>query len=110
MMKVGNPADKPVVAPAAPAATSRAGDAKAAGTPVASVTTAAEPGAVEPSAQVAISSAATSLLEGSSPEFDADKVARITQAIADGKFEINAEAIADRLIANAHEVLGKVSH
>ena len=105
-MKVGNPADKPVVAPAAPAATSRAGDAKAPGTPA----TAANPDAVESSAQVAISSAASSLLEGSRPEFDADKVARITQAIADGKFEINAEAIADRLIANAHEVLGKVSH
>ena len=41
-------------------------------------------------------------------EFDADKVARIAQAIADGSFKINAEAIADKLIANAQELLVKV--
>jgi negative regulator of flagellin synthesis FlgM len=40
--------------------------------------------------------------------FDADKVARISQAIANGTFKINAEVIADKLIANAEEVLSKV--
>ena len=33
---------------------------------------------------------------------------RIAQAIADGRFKVNAEAIADKLIANAQELLGKV--
>lgn len=103
-MKVGNPADKPVVTPAAPSRVA-SGEAKAQGTPV----TAANPGTNEASAQVALSSAATNLLSGSSAEFDADKVSRIAQAISDGKFEINAGAIADRLIANAKEVLGKPS-
>ena len=42
--------------------------------------------------------------------FDAEKVARIAQAIKDGKFTVNHEAIADKLIANAQELLGKVSH
>jgi negative regulator of flagellin synthesis FlgM len=65
----------------------------------------------EASAQVELSDTA-SLLSGTAgtPEFDADKVARIAQAIRDGKFQVNHEAIADKLIANAQELLGKVSH
>ena len=39
--------------------------------------------------------------------FDAQKVQRLAQAIKDGKFEVNPEAIADKLIANAQELLGK---
>ena len=45
--------------------------------------------------------------EGAEGSFDAQKVARITQAIRDGKFEVNAEAIASKLISNARELLGK---
>jgi negative regulator of flagellin synthesis FlgM len=60
------------------------------------------------SAQVALSSAAATLLSGSSSaEFDAAKVERISKAIADGTYSINADAIADKLIANAQELLGK---
>jgi negative regulator of flagellin synthesis FlgM len=67
--------------------------------------------ATEASAQVALSDTA-SLLSGAAttPEFDADKVSRIAQAIRDGKFQVNHEAIADKLIANAQELLSKVSH
>ena len=61
----------------------------------------------EASAQVELSDTASLL---NTPEFDSDKVARITQAIRDGKFQVNPEAIADKLIANAQELLGKVSH
>ncbi|MBX3625076.1 MAG: flagellar biosynthesis anti-sigma factor FlgM [Rhizobacter sp.] len=104
-MKIGNPADKP--GSAAPVAPVRNQPAE---------TKAAEAGAhkgaaTDPSAKVELSNTASSLLEGgASADFDADKVARIAQAISDGKFEINAEKIADRLIANAHEVLGKAQH
>ena len=63
--------------------------------------------ASEASAQVELSDTASLL---STPEFDADKVSRIAQAIRDGKFQVNPEAIADKLIANAQELLGKVSH
>jgi negative regulator of flagellin synthesis FlgM len=62
------------------------------------------------SAQVQLSAAASSLL-GAAPadaDFDADKVARISQAIDNGSYKVNAEVIADRLIANAQELLGKV--
>ena len=40
--------------------------------------------------------------------FDAEKVQRISDAIRDGKFVVNADAIADKLIANAQELMGNV--
>ena len=102
-MKIGHSADKPLPAPAV-------------GTPAAPVDAAkAAPGhataaaSADASATVALSSAASTLLSaGAASEFDADKVARIGAAIADGSFRINPEAIADKLIANAQELLSKV--
>lgn len=41
--------------------------------------------------------------------FDQAKVDRISQAIRDGTFKVDAGAIADKLISNAQEVLGRVS-
>lgn len=67
--------------------------------------------AQEPSAQVALSPAASSLLvHDGNAEFDAEKVQRIAQAIRDGRYQVNAEVIADKLIANAHELLDRSSH
>ncbi|MFG6448131.1 flagellar biosynthesis anti-sigma factor FlgM [Roseateles sp. BYS180W] len=61
------------------------------------------------SAQVALSPQASELLAGGRDEssFDAEKVKRISQAIADGKFTVNAEAIADKLLANVQEMLAR---
>ena len=59
---------------------------------------------------MALSSAASQLTVAtgdSAGAFDAAKVARISDAIRDGKFSVNAEAIADKLIANAQELLGR---
>jgi negative regulator of flagellin synthesis FlgM len=61
------------------------------------------------STEVKISSAAKALLDGSDGGFDQAKVDRVRQSISDGTYKINPEAIADKLIANAHEVLGKVN-
>ena len=62
----------------------------------------------EPSARVELSPAASALAVGSAdPSFDSAKVDRIAQAIRDGRFEVDAEAIADKLIANAQELLGR---
>ena len=96
-MKIGHLDKQP---PVAPATAERIADRKTAGTP--------GPGA-EASAQVALSPTLASLAGGPAAEgsFDAAKVDRIAQAIRDGKFEVNAEAIADKLIANAQELLGK---
>lgn len=66
---------------------------------------------IDPSATVELSDAAAKLLGegGAASQFDAAKVSRIAQAISDGTYKINADVIADKLIANAHELLGKVS-
>ncbi|MEO5843817.1 MAG: flagellar biosynthesis anti-sigma factor FlgM [Caldimonas sp.] len=106
-MKIGHPADKPLPAPAAAAPAAPAEAAKAnAGTHAIRATGAAQ---VDASATVALSSTASTLLSGgASGEFDADKVARVATSIADGSFKINPEAIADKLIANAQELLTKV--
>lgn len=73
--------------------------------PAAAAKGAAKP-AAEASAQVKLSSTASALNENSA-EFDTAKVDRIAQAIRDGKFKVNAEAIADKLIGNAQELLGR---
>ena len=61
----------------------------------------------EASTQVALSSTAASLVSGSTGpvDFDSAKVDRISQAIEKGDFKIDAGAIADKLIANAAELL-----
>jgi negative regulator of flagellin synthesis FlgM len=100
-MKIGNPADKRNVTAAGGAATATKGAGEA-GAPKAQAAT-------DPSAKVQLSNSATKLMSGTdTAEFDADKVARISKAIDDGSFKVNAEVIADKLIANAHELLGKV--
>jgi negative regulator of flagellin synthesis FlgM len=56
--------------------------------------------------EVELSSLASQLAaSGSELPFDAGRVAEIKQAIAGGKFSINAGAIADRLIVSARELL-----
>ncbi|MEO5844167.1 MAG: flagellar biosynthesis anti-sigma factor FlgM [Caldimonas sp.] len=103
-MKIGHPADNPLPAPAAgsPAAPAEATKANA-------NAQAAAASQVDASTTVALSSTASTLLSGgASGEFDAEKVGRIAAQIADGSFKINPEAIADKLIANAQELLAKV--
>ncbi len=71
---------------------------------------AAAPPAAEASAKVALSPAASSLsVATGDTTFDTAKVERIAQAIRDGKFKVNAEVIADKLIINAEELLGPKS-
>lgn len=105
-MKIGQPTEKPataapaeIVGRGAPAATAGAAPAAAAS---------AIPAEADASAKIQLSSAASTLLTGNAtPEFDAEKVARISKAIDGGGFKINPEVIADKLIANAQELLGK---
>jgi negative regulator of flagellin synthesis FlgM len=98
-MKIGPIDSKPVTAVPA------AGERKAATGQAAVKGAAATP---EPSAHVALSPAASLLVKAADdPSFDAAKVERIAAAIRDGKYQINAEAIADKLIVNAEELLGR---
>lgn len=100
-MKIGNPADKPapvVVGNGTPAAAN--GSAQGA---------TAIPAQADASAKIELSNTASTLLTGgATAEFDAEKVARISKAIEAGTFKINPQAIADKLISNAQELLGKV--
>jgi negative regulator of flagellin synthesis FlgM len=98
-MKIGNPLDKPALAPATSARAGDAGAAKATSqTPTGSST-------------VELSNAASTLLQGSdgvqaaNAEFDASKVERISNAIGRGQYTVNADVIADKLLSNAQELL-----
>ena len=109
-MKIGHPAEKPAsqavtagAQPAADAAKTLAATAASAGTAANQTAKAAEVGA-----KVELSSTAATLMSHDvSAEFDAEKVSRISDAIGKGQFRINPEAIADKLIANAQELLTK---
>ena len=112
-MKIGNSADKvatPSVATERSAA-AEAGRAKAgssANGTAPSTTVSKKP---EASAQVELSGAASTLLKGVPDEgsFDTAKVNRISDAISQGKYTVNADAIADKLIANAQELVDRMS-
>lgn len=106
-MKIGNLAERLASVAGTASASGVRGAQDAAGQ--AKGTQQASPGAAAQggSTTVQLSSAATALLEGSEGGFDADKVKRVRDAIADGTYKINPEAIADKLIANAQELLGK---
>lgn len=95
-MKIGPLDTKPAVAPVTTERKSPTAEGAAAG------------GSGEASAKVALSPEASLLSRlAADPTFDAEKVERIAQAIRDGTFKINAEAIADKLIVNAEELLGR---
>jgi negative regulator of flagellin synthesis FlgM len=56
--------------------------------------------------EVQLSGLASQLkLSGDTPSFDAARVSEIKQAITEGRFTINAGAIADRLISSARELV-----
>lgn len=102
-MKIGNSPE----GSASPPKVERAASRKPESTATATSQPAVKPATPEPSAQVAISSAAQLAASAHHDDgsFDAAKVQRITQAISEGKFTVNARAIADKLVANAQELL-----
>jgi len=63
-----------------------------------------------PDSNVRISDLSSRLTEmqatlGASEAFDTQRVAAIKQAITDGRFKVNPEAVADKLLANVREML-----
>lgn len=92
-MKIGHLENKAAVSPAVSERKPHSAGAPKSGT------------ATEPSAKVELSSSATLGIDSGAAVFDGAKVQRIADAIRDGKFVVNHEAIADKLIANAQELL-----
>lgn len=86
---------------AKPVATAVAADRKAA------PAHAGKPGTTaEASAEVKLSATASELTGAAADaSFDAQKVERIASAIRDGNYQVDAEKIADKLIANAQDLL-----
>jgi negative regulator of flagellin synthesis FlgM len=103
-MKIGNPAERLAGTAGTASAAGVRNAGEAAGQAKGAQRTGGDAGG---SATVQLSSAASALLEGAEGGFDAAKVQRVRDAIADGTYTINAEAIADKLIANAQELLGR---
>lgn len=94
------------------------GPQRAAAQPPAGAESAAAAGAAaKPQAgagvQVTLSSSTSQALSGAggsnSDVFNAEKVESMKQAIANGTFQVNAEAIADKMLSNAAEMLNSSS-
>ena len=104
-MKIGPTPDQPTPIPK-PVSTGAQAPSDATRTASGAATAAADAPASDASAKLALSSTASNLLKtGIGAEFDAQKVASISAAIDNGSFKINPEAIADKLISNAQELL-----
>ena len=85
------------------------GPQKAAEKPAASAELAAAAGTAPAKPQgvtVTLSSSTVSAMgPGGNEVFNSEKVEAMKQAIANGTFQVNAEAIADKMLANAAEML-----
>lgn len=104
-MKIGQPTDLPQLSTGSPAASAppQGGGAAAAGSAAAGAQQAA-------GVAVSVSSQVRSLAQAGSDageEVDMDKVNAVRNAIAQGSYKVNAEAIADKLLANAQEMLDR---
>lgn len=115
-MEIGNNPNRPVQQPAQersarPELSSEAGRAAAAAVQPNQTGARPEPVNANPpaSAQVALSNSAVQLLNGGDEQdsFDTVKVERISREIEEGSYEVDAEAVADRLIANTRELLNR---
>jgi negative regulator of flagellin synthesis FlgM len=110
-MKIGQKPDiPPAIAPQATAAGAGATSSSSSATASAAAATAAaqQPKAPAPGVPVTVSSLARSLEESNlTGTFDAKKVESVRTAINNGSYKVDAEAIADKLLSNARQVLRK---
>lgn len=58
--------------------------------------------------KIELSEASVALNQLSSEPFDAAKVAEIRKAISEGRFNVNAERVADRMINDAAELIVRI--
>lgn len=111
-MKIGQPSDNP--SPVSSNATSAPpkGGPGAAATVTANATATATKSAQSAGVAVTVSTLARSLGASKNADasvIDAKKVAQVRTAIEQGTYVVNAEAIADKLLANAQEMLNRTT-
>lgn len=109
-MKIGQPSDNSIpghqVGTAAPQKTGQGAPA----TPTASATAAATQGPRSAGVAVTVSTLARGLEKtsrGETADIDSQKVATVKAAIQNGTYVVNPEAIADKLLSNAQEMLNR---
>lgn len=101
---IGSVAGGPQKAPPAPAAGAENGAAAGA---VAGASAAAKPQAGVTVTLSSASQAMSAVGSTGSDVFNAEKVEAMKLSIADGSFKVNPEAIADKMLSNAAEMLGR---
>lgn len=105
-MKIGQPSDNSV-----PSGTSTQSAAtKAAQSPTTTAIATAAKGTSPAGVAVTVSTLARSLesaSRGQSADIDLKKVEAVKSAIQQGTYKVDAEAIADKLLSNAQEMLGR---
>ena len=104
-MKIGSSPDLPV---SSSTVAQTAAKEKAAVTVANSASGTAQTQASSSSVSVSVSGLTKALAKpetSASADIDAGKVAAVKAAIEDGTFTVNAEAIADKLLSNAQEML-----
>ena len=109
-MKIGQPID----IPASTQSASNASAQKAAqsASPVANATATATQSTRSAGVAVSVSTMARGLEKvdrNAPPEVDNQKVQAVRAAIQDGSYKVDAEAIADKLLSNAQDMLPRVS-
>lgn len=106
-MKIGQPSDLPVVSTPAVASESSAASAKAASQGAAATAT---HNASSASVSVTVSAQVRTLAQtdpSESADVDMDKVNAVRSEIEQGTYVVNPEVIADKLLANAKEMLDR---
>ncbi len=106
-MKVGQPADLPKVSAPPAAASGAAAPAKKEAAATAASTASSSGVAVTVSTTVRNLEQAN---RGEAADIDLEKVEAVRAAIEDGTYVVNPEAIADKLLSNAQEMLNRTQN
>lgn len=106
-MKIGQPSDIPSSVPSTVSGAAQKAAQKSSASTAA--TTSAAEGTRSAGVAVTVSTLARALEkpDRSDADVDTQKVASVKAAIEDGTFVVNAEAIADKLLSNAQEMLNR---
>lgn len=105
-MKIGQPSDNLIPSSTSNQAAAAKGGQSAAATAMASAAKSTQPAGVA----VTVSTMARSLesaARGQSADVDLKKVDAVKTAIKQGTYSVNADAIADKLLSNAQEMLDR---